>query len=264
MTAPFSMPSVLAFAHALADASGAIIKNHMHGFKDFETKDDASPVTAIDKLVEQTLRSQIQATYPEHGILGEEFDGKDLGADYVWVIDPIDGTKSFITGVPVYGTLICLAHKGRPVLGIIDHPATNDRWVGAQGMPSIFNGETITTRLCPSLGDALLSCSNPEPFRPLEREAFETLRDATKWRIYGSSCYAYGCVASGTVDIAIDCGRHREVDYCALVPVIEGAGGMITDWEGEPLTIYSGNRLVASGNPELHKEVLAILARAER
>lgn len=263
MSDPLSMSSLLAFANAVADSSGAVIRNHMNGIKAFETKADASPVTAIDKQVETTIRSQIQAIYPEHGILGEEFDGKNLDAEYMWVIDPIDGTKAFITGIPVYGTLICLAHHGRPVLGIIDHPATQDRWVGAQGMVSTFNGQPISTRLCPSIDEALLSCSNPEPFGPGERAAFETLRAASKWRVYGASCYAYGCLASGTIDIAIDCGQHREVDYCALVPVIEGAGGMITDWEGEPLTIYSGNRLVASGNPKLHKEVLDILAQAD-
>ena len=139
------------------------------------------------------------------------------------MLDPIDGTKAFITGIPIYGTLISLARHGTPIVGVIDHPITNDRWSGAKGLPSTLNGQRIRSPQCGSLAEALLSCSNPEPFGPREREAFETLREATKWCVYGSSCYAYGCIASGTIDIGIDCGRHREVDYCALVPVIEGA-----------------------------------------
>jgi histidinol phosphatase-like enzyme (inositol monophosphatase family) len=256
------LDEALAFAQGLADASGAILRENLHTRRGFETKDDASPVTEIDKHIETTLRTLIRRRYPEHGILGEEFDGQDLEAEYVWVLDPIDGTKAFITGIPIYGTLISLAHRGTPVIGVIDHPVTHDRWVGAAGRASTFNGNVIRSRRCGTLGDALLSCSNPEPFGPTEREVFEELRSSTRWCVYGSSCYAYGCVASGSIDIAIDCGRHREVDYCALVPVIEGAGGVITDWEGRPLTIHSGNRLVAAGNPERHAEVLRILERA--
>lgn len=257
-----TMTEFLAFAHCLADASGAILRESLHSRRGFETKDDDSPVTVVDKHVEQTLRTLIRHRYPEHGILGEEFDAQNLDAEYVWVLDPIDGTKAFITGIPIYGTLISLARRGTPIVGVIDHPITSDRWAGARGSASTFNGQRIQSRQCNSLADALLSCSNPEPFGPIEREALETLRSSTKWCVYGSSCYAYGCIASGTIDIGIDCGRHREVDYCALVPVIEGAGGVITDWEGQPLTIYSGNRLVASGNPRRHEEVLRILAGA--
>jgi len=257
-----AMAEFLAFAHGLADASGAILRENLYSRRGFESKEDDSPVTVVDKHVEQTLRTLIRHRYPSHGILGEEFEGQDLDAEYVWVLDPIDGTKAFITGIPIYGTLISLARHGTPIIGVIDHPITNDRWAGAQGQPSTFNGQRIRSRECPSLADALVSCSNPEPFGPREREAFETLRSAAKWCVYGSSCYAYGCIANGTIDIGIDCGRHREVDYCALVPVIEGAGGVITDWEGRPLTIYSGNRLVASGNPRRHEEVLRMLAGA--
>lgn len=254
-----AMAEFLSFAHDLADASGAILRESVYQRRDFDSKDDDSPVTLVDKRIEQTLRTLIRQRYPSHGILGEEFEGQNLDAEYVWVLDPIDGTKAFITGIPIYGTLISLARHGTPIIGVIDHPITNDRWAGAQGQPSRFNGQVIRSRQCDSLGDALLSCSNPEPFGPRERAAFETLRGSTKWCVYGSSCYAYGCIARGTIDIGIDCGRHREVDYCALVPVIEGAGGAITDWEGRPLTIHSGNRLVASGDVRRHQEVLRML-----
>lgn len=259
---PALMTEFLAFAHELANASGAILRENLHSRRGFDTKEDDSPVTDVDKNIEETLRTLIQHRYPDHGILGEEFDGKNLQAEFVWVIDPIDGTKAFITGIPIYGTLIALAWHGAPIVGIIDHPVTHDRWAGARGVRSTFNDMPIQSRACPALGEALMSCSNPEPFGPKEREAFDTLRASAKWCVYGSSCYAYGCVASGSIDIAIDCGRHREVDYCALVPVIEGAGGVITDWEGRALTIYSGNRLVASGSPERHREALRILETA--
>ncbi|HSV61530.1 MAG TPA: inositol monophosphatase family protein [Variovorax sp.] len=261
-TDPQFIAEILAFAEGLADASGAILRENLHTRRGFHTKQDDSPVTDVDRHVEETLRTLIRHRYPEHGILGEEFDGHALDAEYVWVLDPIDGTKAFITGIPIYGTLICLARRGAPIVGVIDHPVTNDRWTGAQGQRSMFNGKPIQSRRCSSLSDALMSCSNPEPFGPSERAAFETLRNGAKWCVYGSSCYAYGCVASGAIDLAIDCGRHREVDYCALVPVIEGAGGVITDWEGRPLTIHSGNRLIACGDPQRHAEALRILAGA--
>lgn len=225
----------------------------------FESKDDLSPVTAFDRAVEAAMRSRIADTFPAHGILGEEFPPTQLDAEFVWAIDPIDGTKQFIVGVPVYGTLISLTQAGRPILGIIDHPVTHERWVGVAGRRSTLNGAPIATRRCGRIGDALMSCSNAESIPAAQRAGFERVRVATKWRIYGASCYAYASVASGRLDLSVDAGGHREVDYCAIVPVVEGAGGVMSDWEGRPLTINSGSSLMAAGDPMLHAEALRLL-----
>lgn len=225
----------------------------------FESKDDLSPVTAFDRAVESAMRSLIVDAFPSHGILGEEFPPTQLDAEFVWAIDPIDGTKQFIVGVPVYGTLISLTQAGRPILGIIDHPITQERWIGAKGRCSTYNGTPIATRRCGRLADALMSCSSAESIPAPHRAGFERVRSATKWRIYGASCYAYASLASGRLDLSVDSGGHREVDYCALVPVVEGAGGAMSDWEGRPLSINSGTSLIAAGDPQLHTEALRLL-----
>ena len=253
----------LEFAERVADETGRMLCAHRKlargAANAFDTKDDSSPVTELDRHIEAHMRDRIRAAFPAHGILGEEFAPEQIDADLVWVIDPIDGTKQFIAGVPVYGTLISLAHAGRPVIGIIDHPITGERWVGAAGRPSTLDGQPITTRACGRLSDALMSCSNPENIGSGERAGFERVRAATKWRLYGASCYAYASLAAGQIDLSVDSGGHREVDYCALVPVIEGAGGVITDWDGQPLTIHSGHSLVAAGDPRRHADALRLL-----
>lgn len=248
----------ITFANQLADASGAIIREAMAAPPAFTPKADNSPVTEIDKKVERELRRLIEATYPSHGILGEEYGGQALDNDYVWVIDPIDGTKPFIAGVPVFGTLIALTFRGSPILGVIDHPVTRERWVGADGIPTTLNGVPVRTRPCPDLAGAIISTSNPDLYGADGRPAFERLRAAAHWCLYGASCYAYGRLASGAIDVSIDEGFSPH-DYCALVPVIRGAGGVVTDWNGDALTIRSGRRVLAAGSAELHAKALQLV-----
>ncbi|WP_448951203.1 inositol monophosphatase family protein [Labrys neptuniae] len=248
-----------AFADTLADAAGTIIREALAGQRDFLTKADASPVTEIDRRVEARLREEIGRHQPGHGILGEEFESADLDAEWVWVIDPIDGTKAFITGIPTFGTLIALAHRGVPVLGVIDNPVTRERWIGGDGVPSRLNGRPIRTRGCTELKDATLANGNPEPFDAAEQAAFQELRSRTRWCVYGGSCHAYGRVADGALDISTDGGLDA-FDYCALAPIVRNAGGAITTWQGEPLTIRSGRQAIAaSATPALHEKVLACL-----
>ena len=253
----------LRFAERIADETGRMLREQRQTGRGtasvFDTKADLSPVTELDRRIEARMRELIKAAFPHHGILGEEFAPDAIDAEFVWVIDPIDGTKQFVAGIPVYGTLISLAHAGQPVIGVIDHPITGERWAGAAGRPSTLNGQPIATRACDRLADALMSCSNPETIGPAQRMGFERVRAATRWRIYGASCYAYASLASGQIDLSIDSGGHREVDYCALVPVIEGAGGAISDWEGRPLTIHSGSSLIAAGDPRRHADALRLL-----
>jgi histidinol phosphatase-like enzyme (inositol monophosphatase family) len=260
MPAAFDPTPFVDFAGQLADESGRTLRALARGERRaFDTKEDASPVTELDRRIEARMREMIGETFPQHGVLGEEFAPERLDAEFVWVIDPIDGTKQFIVGVPVYGTLISLAREGRPVVGIIDHPITGERWVGAAGRPSTLNGTPVRTRACGRLADAVMSCSNSESIPADVRAGWERVRAATKWRIYGASCYAYASLASGHVDLSVDNGGHREVDYCALVPVVEGAGGVITDWDGRPLTVRSGASILAAGDPRRHADALALL-----
>ena len=261
MPAPDLKP-LAAFAAALADISRATIRDALGEARSFVTKGDASPVTAIDKQVEERLRARIREAYPDHGILGEEFESVGLDAEWVWVIDPIDGTKAFITGIPTFGTLIALARDGVPVLGVIDNPVTGERWLGADGVPTALNGKPVRTRACRDLGEALVGNGNPESLDDGDTAGFRRLRRRTRWSVYGGGCHAYGRVADGALDINVDGGLDA-FDYCALVPIVRNAGGAMTDWQGGELTIRSGRRsVVAAATPALHETVLGVLAGA--
>lgn len=247
------------FAGGLVDAAGAIITKAAREPLHIEIKDDGSPVTAVDKAVEDRIREIISQKYPDHGITGEERGDTAPDAEFVWVVDPIDGTLPFLAGFPVFGTLLALVHDQAPVLGIIDMPMTHERWVGLQGMATTRNGEAVRVRQCRDLSEALMSTSNPDFYTDDDRPALERLKSATRWCVYGGSCMAYAQIASGRIDLGIDVGFDIH-DYLALVPVIRGAGGLITDWQGAALTLRSGDRLIAAGDPQLYAKALDVLA----
>lgn len=185
------------FASSLADLAADIIREAASRERRYDTKTDNSPVTEIDQHVERRLREAIGARFPDHGVLGEEYESTGLDAEWVWVLDPIDGTKAFITGIPTYGTLIALARGGRPVLGVIDNPITRERWIGGDGLPATRNGRPVRARACHSLAEATLGNGNPEPFDEAERRGFAQLRAGVRWCVYGGGCHAYGRVADG-------------------------------------------------------------------
>ena len=246
------------FASEIADVARQIVRTAAAGPRRPVAKSDSSPVTETDRAVEQSLRERIADRFPRHGVLGEEFGAEGLGEEFVWVIDPIDGTKAFVGGLAVYGTLISLTHGGTPVLGLIDNPVTGDRWLGLSGRATTLNGVAIRTASTALLSEAFMANGNPEPFQQNEKDGVERLRLSTRWCVYGGSCMAYGRVADGSIDISID-GRLDPYDYCALVPVVTGAGGCITDWQGRPLTLTSGNLCLAAANEALHRQVLETL-----
>ena len=248
----------LEFAHELAETSGALIRDAFRQPHSVEIKDDASPVTQTDKAVESRLREHISTRYPQHGILGEEYDDTQVNAELVWVIDPIDGTKQFAAGLHTFATLIALAHEGKPVLGIIDQPVASERWVGVAGAGTTFNGKAVRTRPCEQLTDAVLATSAPDYFDAQAAPAYQRLHETTRWSLYGAGCHAYGQMASGGIDIGIE-AEHGAHDFCALVPVIDGAGGTITDWQGDPLTIHSEDRFIAAGDPRIHRQALELI-----
>ncbi len=248
----------IAFANRLADASGEIIRLYFRSKFKVDQKVDGSPVTIADREVESSLRSLIHSTYPNHGIIGEEIGSENLNASYVWVIDPIDGTKAFISGLPLFGTLIALTYRGRAILGVIDQPITGERWIGASGHPCRLDGMSVKARMVENLSEAVLFTTEPEQM--IGAEQFELLAQSVQITRYGADCYAFGLLASGFVDLAIE--RNLQVhDYMALIPVVESAGGVITDWRGRELNFDSDGTVIASGNAVIHQKAIDLLQR---
>jgi inositol-phosphate phosphatase/L-galactose 1-phosphate phosphatase/histidinol-phosphatase len=247
-----------AFAARLADAAGAVIRKYYRMPLAVESKPDASPVTIADREAEEVLRKAIRGAYPDHGIDGEEFPGERLDAEFVWHLDPIDGTKSFVVGRPLFGTLIALTAAGRPILGVIDQCVLGERWVGAAGQGSTWNDQPIDVRPCPSLEDAVLSLTSPQMFSAAQRVAVARLEGAVRFPVYGGDCYGYGLLAMGLIDLIVEADLDAH-DFMALVPVIEGAGGIVTDWQGAALSRASDGRIIAAGDRRVHESALKFL-----
>jgi inositol-phosphate phosphatase/L-galactose 1-phosphate phosphatase/histidinol-phosphatase len=250
----------LSLALRLADAARPVVRRYFRTPVTVDDKADASPVTIADREAEAAMRALLTAERPAHGILGEELGRERCDADWVWVLDPIDGTAAFITGKPSFGTLIALCHRGRPVIGIIDQAFTDERWVGVAGRPTTLNGAPVAVRSCGALGLASAFTTAPELFGPDTRPAWDRLAGQVKRVRYGCDCYAYALLASGFVDLVVEAGL-KPYDYAALVPVIEGAGGVMTDWAGAPLDLESDGRVCAAGDGALHRLALAELTR---
>jgi inositol-phosphate phosphatase/L-galactose 1-phosphate phosphatase/histidinol-phosphatase len=246
------------FAESVADRARTMSLPYFRGHIDVQLKGDSSPVTAVDRDVETMVRECIEAAFPDHGVLGEEFGPVRADAEYVWSIDPIDGTRSFVTGWPLWGTLLALLHKGVPVLGLIDMPVLDERWVGIVGKGSQLNGRPCRSRRDTALADATIYATSPDIFSPAELAVFERVSRAAKSRRFGGDCYSYALLASGHIDAVIEADL-KPFDYLALAPVIEAAGGVITDWKGGRLDIHSGGRVVAASSVALHREIMALI-----
>jgi len=253
--------ALVAFAERLAEASGAVIRAHFRQRGAVDRKDDATPVTAADREAETAIRRLIEAEHPDHGVWGEEHGRLRPEADDVWVIDPIDGTKSFICGVPLFGTLIALVRRGAPVLGVIDQPILGERWIGARGQPTRLNGRPVETRTAPGLAEAVLATTSLGQFAGADARAFARVAGSIGLLRHIPDCYSYAMLASGFVDLVVEAGL-APYDFFALVSVIEGAGGVITDWQGAPLGFDSDGRVAAAGCPALHARALELLAGA--
>lgn len=248
------MQDFIQLAQHLADEAGKIIRPYFRAGVDVEHKGDESPVTIADKAVERCLREIIEAQRPDDGIIGEEFGTKDAKNQYEWVLDPIDGTKSFIAGRPSFGILIALCENGVPILGIIDQPILNERWLGVKDQPTLFNGKAVQSRKCSKLSNARL-CSTSPNWIP---NHWKKLRDLSDFFIWGGDCYSYGLIVTGGIDAVIETGLSP-YDYAAIPPIIEGAGGHMCDWDGNPLTTKSDGRVLALGDIALKDELLKIL-----
>ena len=244
----------LAAAEAAADVAGCVIRPFFRAALTASDKPDASPVTIADRTAERAMRAVLSERLPEHGILGEEFGLERADARWRWVLDPIDGTRAFITGRPSFGVLVALLQDGAPVLGLIDQPVTGERWIGLAGAPTRFVSSTLPgaacTRACASLAEAELSCTAPEILDAAGEPRWQGLRRAVRRVTWGGDCYAYGLLALGQIDIVAECGMNPW-DWAALVPVIEGAGGRITDWQGAALRQDGDGTVLAVGDPAL-------------
>ncbi|HUL46805.1 MAG TPA: inositol monophosphatase family protein [Steroidobacteraceae bacterium] len=252
-------PAALALAGQLADVARRIAARHFRTPVAVMRKSDGTPVTAVDKDIETEMRRLIRAAFPGHAIRGEEFPAEGSG-EFTWVIDPIDGTKSFITGFPLFGSLIALLQGERPVLGVIEAPAMAERWVGCEGRPTLFNGRAVRTSACRALGEAVVYTTTAETFNSEEQPRFEALGARAALRRYGGDCYLYGMLASGSCELVVEV-QLKPHDFMAVIPVVEGAGGRISDWRGAPLSTASNGRVVAAANETLWKEAVAELGR---
>ena len=256
-----ALDSLVAAAEAAADVAGAVVRPFFRAGVGADLKTDASPVTVADRTAEQAMRAVLSGRFPEHGILGEEFGLDRPGARMRWVLDPIDGTRAFLTGRPVFGTLVALLDGNEPVLGVIDQPITGERWIGVAGRPTAFRGAhgRAGCRPCPALDRAELSATSPAVFGPDEAEAFARLDAAAARTSWGGDCYAYGLLALGQIDVIAEPGL-KLWDWAALVPVIEGAGGRVTDWRGGALRPDGDGSVLAVGDPALLALAVALLS----
>ena len=249
-------------AEAAADVAGCVVRPFFRAPLLASDKADASPVTIADRTAEQAMRAVLSERFPDHGILGEEFGMLRPEAGLRWVLDPLDGTRAFITGRPSFGTLVALLRDGAPVLGLIDQPITGERWIGMAGVATRFTSRSLPgmprTRSCKSLAEAELSCTSPEMLDPVSEPRWRGLRARVKRASWGGDCYAYGLLALGQIDVIAECGMNCW-DWAALVPVIEGAGGRITDWQGDPLREGGDGTVLAVGDPALLAPAVAAL-----
>lgn len=253
--------SDIALAQRLAEAARAAIRPHFRQPLDPERKGDASPVTIADREAEEAMRRLLEAEAAQDGVWGEEFGVREGISGRQWVLDPIDGTTAFLAGRPIFGTLIALLEEGFPVLGIIDQPILGERWLGIAGRPTTLNGRPVRTRPCPDLAAAAIATTGPHYFDDHDGEHFMRLAANTDHRrmVMGGDCYNYAMLAAGQLDIVCEAGLKLH-DFAALAPVVEGAGGLICDWNGDPLHAGSDGHVLALGDPARLEDAVEALA----
>lgn len=253
-----------AFVDRLAKVAGEAILPFFRtalAIENKKLKGAFDPVTAADRAAETAMRALIREHFPAHGIVGEEFDDVKSDAPYTWVLDPIDGTKSFIAGMPVWGTLIGLCRDDAPVYGMMAQPFIGERFTG-DGVTAKYRGPAgerkLMTRKCETLDDALLFTTSPHLFSAAEKERYERVEKNVRLPRFGADCYAYCMIAAGYVDLVIEAGLDS-YDIVPLIPIIEGAGGIVTTWRGE--SAYKGGQIIAAGDKRVHAAALEILNR---
>lgn len=255
------MQEFIRIATHLANTAGDIARQYFRTSFEVTSKADASPVTIADQSIERALRDILARQRPNDTILGEEFDTHHGNSGLTWVIDPIDGTKSFVMGRPTFGTLIALWDGDTPLLGIIDQPILRERWIGTQGHGTTFNGAPVTTRPCPQLKDAIAASTTPAMFTGPITDIYKPFEQTCSFA-WGSDCYGYGLLASGHMDLMLEADLKPH-DFAALIPIIQEAGGHITDYTGQPITLASNGQIIALGDPSLWPHIKPLLTRKD-
>jgi histidinol phosphatase-like enzyme (inositol monophosphatase family) len=251
---------LLAFAHELADLARPLARAHFRSLASVDRKHDRTPVTAADRAIERALRQRIGERFPAHGVLGEEEGADRIDAEWLWVLDPIDGTKAFASGNPLFGSLIGLMHRGVPVVGVLEAAGLGERWAAAKGLGAAHDGgaggRPIRTRPPRALGDCVLYCTTPDP---MSREpGFLRLRQSVQWTSYGGDCCGFAFVAMGGADLVVDRGL-KPWDWCALVPIVQEAGGVLLDWDLRELSLGSDGAVVCASHRDVAAAAMATL-----
>ena len=257
---PADLERFLAAADAAADVAGAVVRPFFRAGFQVDDKADRSPVTMADRSAEQAMRAVLAERFPDHGVLGEEFGLDRPAATLRWVLDPIDGTRAFVSGRPTFGTLIALLDGATPILGVIDQPISRERWIGVAGRPTVFRGAyggRAGCRPCPAVANAELSCTSPDMLGA-EEPRWRRLAQAVRRTYWGGDCYAHGLLALGQIDVIAE-NTMKLWDWAALVPVIEGAGGKVTDWSGRTLRPGGDGTVLSVGDPALLPQIVALL-----
>lgn len=245
-------------AEKAARAGGKVISSYYRKPLMQHDKEDETPVTIADQKAEQRIRQIIIDTFPTHGIIGEEYGNENTEAEFVWVIDPIDGTKAFISGKPSFGTLIGVLHKGIPVVGVLYQPILDELWIGMKDNITLLNKKSVRTSACLELSQAILASTGPHNFNADQNNIFTFIANRVRFPVYGGDCYNYGLLAMGTIDLVIEANLKLH-DVVALIPIIEGAGGVVSDWMGNSLTQEWDGSLVAASSGTLHQKALRLL-----
>ncbi len=258
MSSKQQMLEFMDFANQVADAVGVIHKQYFRQPVSTEYKDDSSPVTQADKEAELCVRDMVMKRFPDHGVVGEEYPPHQADADFVWIVDPVDGTRYFMTGHPLFALLLGLAYKGEFILGMINQPVTRERWVGADEVGSFLNQQSISTRSCESLQQAIIARPGYEWHTEGRDHYIDKIWKASHWAQWGVAPYDYGLLAAGHLDIVLNAGPQVH-DYAALEPIIRNAGGSITDWYGNRLNVNSGDHIIACGDERLLPELIGLI-----
>ena len=259
----FSLPAeFVEIAHALADAARPIaLKYFRSEALAVEHKSDDTPVTRADREIETEMRRILAARRPQDGIFGEEHGHQNPDAEYQWILDPIDGTRAFTTGRTNFGTLIAVYHQTHGfVLGLCDQAVTKDRWISVKDGATVWNGRTVKTRGTQTLSEAIFACTDPLRLPPRIFELVKIIRDKSQMNVFGGDCLNYGLLAGGFIDLIVE-GRQQLYDIAPFVPIIENAGGKITQLSGAPIGFVNDDRVIAASSPALHRHILELFDR---
>lgn len=245
-------------ANECADISSKIIKKYFRKKIKINIKKDNTPFTKADTEAEQIIRALILKKEPNCGFVGEETGAINSNNEYCWVVDPLDGTKSFVTGKPSFGTLIGLLKNNKPVLGVLNQPILNERWIGITGLETKYNNKKVKVRKCKKLKGSKMYATSPMMFKGKNQRIYKNVRAKIGECLFGADCYHYGLMSLGFVDVILE-ANLKPWDYIASAAIISGAGGRITDWNGDDINLNTDGRILATGDSKIHKQILKII-----